>query len=182
MSRRSPTLSQPSAALVLSEQQRPAHYRSHSLWSIAVKMATGSGWQQYYCPASQGKFSSSTASSVSFQSGITMEYTQDLHLKMSKKIAQLTKVRVVTGPMPLSLNVVSSLTWVVPLPPILCVWEQQSPLGIEPTYRDICDFWIFSCRHKWQLSLCIPKIFFTRKTFTKVGYLFTLIKMVELLQ
>ncbi|KAG7508035.1 hypothetical protein JOB18_001392 [Solea senegalensis] len=54
-------------------------------------MATGSGWQQqYYCPVGQGKFNSSTASS--FQSGIAMEYTQDLHLKMSKKIAQLTKV------------------------------------------------------------------------------------------
>ncbi|XP_074470826.1 protein FAM184A isoform X3 [Sebastes fasciatus] len=55
-------------------------------------MATGSGWQQYYCPAGQGKFSSSTGTSMSFQTGITMEYTQDLHLKMSKKIAQLTKV------------------------------------------------------------------------------------------
>ncbi|XP_034017733.1 protein FAM184A isoform X2 [Thalassophryne amazonica] len=52
-------------------------------------MATGSGWQQYYCPAGQGKYNSSSAS---FQSGLTMEYTQDLHLKMSKKIAQLTKV------------------------------------------------------------------------------------------
>lgn len=70
-----------------------------SLRSIVVKMATGSGWQQYYCPAGQGKFSSSSASSVSCQSGIAMEYTQDLHLKMSKKIAQLTKVRSVTmGP------------------------------------------------------------------------------------
>ncbi|XP_069575179.1 protein FAM184A isoform X2 [Brachyistius frenatus] len=55
-------------------------------------MATGSGWQQYYCPAGQGKFTSSSAASMSFQSGIAMEYTQDLHLKMSKKIAQLTKV------------------------------------------------------------------------------------------
>lgn len=57
-------------------------------------MATGSGWQQYYCPAAQGKFTSSSATStVTFQPGIAMEYTQDLHLKMSKKIAQLTKVR-----------------------------------------------------------------------------------------
>lgn len=72
-----------------------------SIRSIAVKMATGSGWQQYYCPAGQGKFSSSSASSVSVQSGITMEYTQDLHLKMSKKIAQLTKVRsIIMGPIP----------------------------------------------------------------------------------
>ncbi|KAM8832649.1 protein FAM184A isoform 2-T2 [Spinachia spinachia] len=55
-------------------------------------MASGSSWQQYYCPAGQGKFSTSTATSMSFQTGITMEYTQDLHLKMSKKIAQLTKV------------------------------------------------------------------------------------------
>ncbi|CAB1435067.1 unnamed protein product, partial [Pleuronectes platessa] len=54
-------------------------------------MATGSGWQPYYCPATgPGKFTSPTASS--FQPGITLEYTQDLHLKMSKKIAQLTKV------------------------------------------------------------------------------------------
>lgn len=30
---------------------------------------------------------------MTFQPGIAMEYTQDLHLKMSKKIAQLTKVR-----------------------------------------------------------------------------------------
>ncbi|XP_032441487.1 protein FAM184A isoform X1 [Xiphophorus hellerii] len=57
-------------------------------------MATGSGWQQYYCPTSQGKFtpSSSSSSTASFQSGVAMEYTQDLHLRMSKKIAQLTKV------------------------------------------------------------------------------------------
>uniref|UniRef100_A0A8C9Y227 Family with sequence similarity 184 member A n=1 Tax=Sander lucioperca TaxID=283035 RepID=A0A8C9Y227_SANLU len=56
-------------------------------------MATGSGWQQqFYCPAGQGKFSSSSANSMPFQTGIAMEYTQDLHLKMSKKIAQLTKV------------------------------------------------------------------------------------------
>lgn len=48
-----------------------------------VKMATGAGWQQYYNPA--GKYSSSAP-------GMAMEYTQDLHLKMSKKIAQLTKV------------------------------------------------------------------------------------------
>uniref|UniRef100_A0A1A8IQD9 Family with sequence similarity 184, member A n=2 Tax=Nothobranchius kuhntae TaxID=321403 RepID=A0A1A8IQD9_NOTKU len=56
-------------------------------------MATGSGWQQqHYCPVGQGKFNSSAASTASFQSGISMEYTPDLHLKMSKKIAQLTKV------------------------------------------------------------------------------------------
>ncbi|XP_072299635.1 protein FAM184A isoform X2 [Eucyclogobius newberryi] len=59
-------------------------------------MATGSGWppQPFYSPAAgQGKFTTSTSTtSLSFQPGITMEYTQDLHLKMSKKIAQLTKV------------------------------------------------------------------------------------------
>ena len=60
-------------------------------------MATGSGWQQYYCPAGPGKFSSSSATSAPFQAGIAMEYTQDLHLKMSKKIAQLTKVRSASG-------------------------------------------------------------------------------------
>ncbi|XP_046877089.1 protein FAM184A isoform X4 [Hypomesus transpacificus] len=62
-------------------------------------MATGTGWQQYYSPAGNpssgaGKYNSasSSASTMSYQSGIAMEYTQDLHLKMSKKIAQLTKV------------------------------------------------------------------------------------------
>lgn len=61
-------------------------------------MATGSGWQQqYYCPPGQGKFTSPSAASVPFQSGIAMEYTQDLHLKMSKKIAQLTKVSTVNS-------------------------------------------------------------------------------------
>lgn len=63
-------------------------------------MATGAGWQQYYSPAGNsstggaGKYNSGPPpSSMPFQSGTTMEYTQDLHLKMSKKIAQLTKVR-----------------------------------------------------------------------------------------
>ncbi|KAG5277028.1 hypothetical protein AALO_G00112690 [Alosa alosa] len=60
-------------------------------------MATGAGWQQYYSPAGNsstgaGKYNSGHPSSMPFQSGIAMEYTQDLHLKMSKKIAQLTKV------------------------------------------------------------------------------------------
>lgn len=65
-------------------------------------MATGAGWQQYYSPAAgnpssgAGKYNSGSSSTMSYQSGITMEYTQDLHLKMSKKIAQLTKVRIVT--------------------------------------------------------------------------------------
>ncbi|XP_036405058.1 protein FAM184A isoform X1 [Megalops cyprinoides] len=61
-------------------------------------MATGASWQQYYSPAGNpsttgaGKYNSATTSTMSYQSGITLEYTQDLHLKMSKKIAQLTKV------------------------------------------------------------------------------------------
>lgn len=61
-------------------------------------MATGAGWQHYYNPAgsaSTGKYNStstSTSTSTSFPSGLSLEYTQDLHLKMSKKIAQLTKV------------------------------------------------------------------------------------------
>lgn len=59
-------------------------------------MATGASWQQYYSPAGSastgaGKYTTGT-STMSYQSGITLEYTQDLHLKMSKKIAQLTKV------------------------------------------------------------------------------------------
>lgn len=78
-----------------------SHSSSNNIWRI-VKMATGAGWQQYYSPAAgnpssgAGKYNSGSSSTMSYQSGITMEYTQDLHLKMSKKIAQLTKVRIVT--------------------------------------------------------------------------------------
>ncbi|XP_061479699.1 protein FAM184A isoform X2 [Rhineura floridana] len=58
-------------------------------------MATpGMSWQQHYysssASGSAGKFTASTSSATSSQLG--MEYNQDLHLKMSKKIAQLTKV------------------------------------------------------------------------------------------
>nr|XP_020657825.1 protein FAM184A isoform X3 [Pogona vitticeps] len=62
-------------------------------------MATpGMSWQQHYyggssSSASAGKFNpSSSSSAVASQLG--MEYNQDLHLKMSKKIAQLTKLPV----------------------------------------------------------------------------------------
>ncbi|KAJ3606434.1 hypothetical protein NHX12_025955, partial [Muraenolepis orangiensis] len=60
-------------------------------------MATGSGRQQYYSPVGQpssgaGKYGSGSPSATAFQPGVAMEYTHDLHLKMSKKIAQLTKV------------------------------------------------------------------------------------------
>ncbi|KAK1793134.1 hypothetical protein P4O66_011540, partial [Electrophorus voltai] len=64
-----------------------------------VKMATGAGWQQPYssapgnsAPAPGPGISPSTSTSLFYESGLTMDYTQDLHLKMSKKIAQLTKV------------------------------------------------------------------------------------------
>ncbi|CAM4644706.1 protein FAM184A [Lepidochelys kempii] len=57
-------------------------------------MATpGMSWQQHYygsgggSSASAGKFVASGS-----QPGLSVEYSQDLHLKMSKKIAQLTKV------------------------------------------------------------------------------------------
>ncbi|XP_053138927.1 protein FAM184A isoform X4 [Hemicordylus capensis] len=55
-------------------------------------MATpGMSWQQHYYSGSSstsaGKFTTSATSSL-----LGMEYNQDLHLKMSKKIAQLTKV------------------------------------------------------------------------------------------
>ncbi|XP_036449835.1 protein FAM184A [Colossoma macropomum] len=66
-------------------------------------MATGAGWQgpsnsstaspaAPNAPGAATSPSSSTASHLLYESGLTMEYTQDLHLKMSKKIAQLTKV------------------------------------------------------------------------------------------
>ncbi|XP_062980804.1 protein FAM184A [Elgaria multicarinata webbii] len=59
-------------------------------------MATpGMSWQQHYysgsSAASAGKFTTSSSSSTT-SSQLGMEYNQDLHLKMSKKIAQLTKV------------------------------------------------------------------------------------------
>ncbi|XP_052002039.1 protein FAM184A-like isoform X2 [Xyrauchen texanus] len=68
-----------------------------------MKMATGTGWQQPYSAAqgnntpaatASGSATSppSTSSNLLYDSALTMEYTQDLHLKMSKKIAQLTKV------------------------------------------------------------------------------------------
>ncbi|KAF0023850.1 hypothetical protein F2P81_024480 [Scophthalmus maximus] len=71
-------------------------------------MATGSGWQQqqYYCPAAASaaaagpgsKFSAPSSASSLQSAGIAaMEYTQDLHLKMSKKIAQLTKSNVLNA-------------------------------------------------------------------------------------
>ncbi|XP_058028971.1 protein FAM184A isoform X5 [Ahaetulla prasina] len=58
-------------------------------------MATpGMSWQQHYysgnSSTSAGKFNTSSSSVMSSHFG--MEYNQDLHLKMSKKIAQLTKV------------------------------------------------------------------------------------------
>lgn len=62
-------------------------------------MATGTGWQQQYSPASGNPPSTtglgnnpSSSTNLFYETGLTMEYTQDLHLKMSKKIAQLTKV------------------------------------------------------------------------------------------
>lgn len=61
-------------------------------------MATGMSWQQqqhYYgggASASAAKFVPSSPGVMAHQAGLSMEYTADLHLKMSKKIAQLTKV------------------------------------------------------------------------------------------
>ncbi|XP_029030959.1 protein FAM184A-like isoform X4 [Betta splendens] len=56
-------------------------------------MATGAGWQPPYSTStSSTKYTPSTASGMFYDGGLTLEYTQDLHLKMSKKIAQLTKV------------------------------------------------------------------------------------------
>ncbi|KAM8954110.1 protein FAM184A isoform 2-T2 [Pelodytes ibericus] len=61
-------------------------------------MATGMSWQQqqhYYsggASASAAKFVPSSPGIMAHQAGLSMEYTAELHLKMSKKIAQLTKV------------------------------------------------------------------------------------------
>ncbi|XP_069377451.1 protein FAM184A-like isoform X2 [Paralichthys olivaceus] len=59
-------------------------------------MATGAaGWQPPYSTSTSGsstKYTPSPTSSMFYDGSLTLEYTQDLHLKMSKKIAQLTKV------------------------------------------------------------------------------------------
>ncbi|XP_053566764.1 protein FAM184A [Bombina bombina] len=61
-------------------------------------MATGMSWQHqqhYYgsgASAGGAKFVPSSPGVMTHQSGMSMEYTAELHLKMSKKIAQLTKV------------------------------------------------------------------------------------------
>ncbi|XP_047211036.1 protein FAM184A-like isoform X3 [Girardinichthys multiradiatus] len=57
-------------------------------------MATGSGWQPpYNTSTSNSKYTPSpTASNMFYDGTLTLEYTPDMHLKMSKKIAQLTKV------------------------------------------------------------------------------------------
>ncbi|XP_078022124.1 protein FAM184A isoform X3 [Epinephelus lanceolatus] len=56
-------------------------------------MATGAGWQPpYNTSTSSTKYTPSPTSSMFYDGSLTLEYTQDLHLKMSKKIAQLTKV------------------------------------------------------------------------------------------
>ncbi|KAG8444604.1 hypothetical protein GDO86_009677 [Hymenochirus boettgeri] len=61
-------------------------------------MATGMSWQHqqhYYsggASAGAAKFVPSSTGMMAHQPGQSIEYTADLHLKMSKKIAQLTKV------------------------------------------------------------------------------------------
>ncbi|GAA6101926.1 protein FAM184A isoform X2 [Tachysurus ichikawai] len=78
-------------------------------------MATGAGWQQQQhqqqqqqhpppppppppgnpaapAPCASGTSPSSTSCKLLYESELVMEYTHELHLKMSKKIAQLTKV------------------------------------------------------------------------------------------
>uniref|UniRef100_A0A087XHH3 Family with sequence similarity 184 member Aa n=1 Tax=Poecilia formosa TaxID=48698 RepID=A0A087XHH3_POEFO len=57
-------------------------------------MATGAGWQPpYNTSTSNSKYTQSpTGSGMFYDGSLTLEYTPDLHLKMSKKIAQLTKV------------------------------------------------------------------------------------------
>ncbi|XP_053314907.1 protein FAM184A isoform X2 [Spea bombifrons] len=60
-------------------------------------MATGMSWHQHNyhgggASASAAKFVPSSPGIMAHQAGMSMEYTAELHLKMSKKIAQLTKV------------------------------------------------------------------------------------------
>lgn len=68
-------------------------FKASSLDLFPVKMATGAGWQPpYNTSASNAKYNPSPTSTMFYGGNLTVEYTQDLHLKMSKKIAQLTKV------------------------------------------------------------------------------------------
>ncbi|MGH0175789.1 UNVERIFIED_CONTAM: hypothetical protein FKN15_071605 [Acipenser sinensis] len=65
-------------------------------------MATGTGWQQYGSSAGNSstgaaKYNYATTSTMPYQTGLSLEYTPDLHLKMSKKIAQLTKEYTFSG-------------------------------------------------------------------------------------
>ncbi|CAL8290839.1 unnamed protein product [Lota lota] len=57
-------------------------------------MASGSGWQTPCNPTvvNTSKHMRSSSSAMPCEGSWSLEYTQDLHLKMSKKIAQLTKV------------------------------------------------------------------------------------------
>lgn len=68
-------------------------FTSSRLGWFRVKMATGAGWQPPYSTSSSNtKYTPSPMASMFYDGSLTLEYTQDLHLKMSKKIAQLTKV------------------------------------------------------------------------------------------
>lgn len=60
----------------------------------AGKMATpGMSWQHYsYGGSSSGPAKFTTSPAAAQLAGHNMDYSQDMHLKMSKKIAQLTKV------------------------------------------------------------------------------------------
>lgn len=57
-------------------------------------MATpGMSWQHhYYGGSASGPAKFSTSPAAAQLAGHNMDYSQDMHLKMSKKIAQLTKV------------------------------------------------------------------------------------------
>lgn len=52
-------------------------------------------WQQhqYYGGSASGPAKFATSPAAAQLAGHNMDYSQDMHLKMSKKIAQLTKVR-----------------------------------------------------------------------------------------
>lgn len=62
-------------------------------------MATpGMSWQQHcYGGSAAGAAKFMPSPAAAHQAGHGMDYSQDLHLKMSKKIAQLTKVRAGLG-------------------------------------------------------------------------------------
>ncbi|CAB1414071.1 unnamed protein product [Pleuronectes platessa] len=112
-------------------------------------MATGAaGWQPPYSTSTSGsstKYSLSPTPSMFYDGSLALEYTQDLHLKMSKKIAQLTKISMFGAD--------AECCWFTVLHP--CTLHRPtvvSPCDLPPLYR----FLLFPCRAVTVLDFMAP--------------------------